>query len=233
MKNINEYLNMQKNQYEFEASNWSLQNLDHVVGSYQEHNNWKDYDDYLFKDINTNNLVGLEYGCGPARNLIRFNNRFLKIDGCDISKNNIDKAELNLKHNNINNYSLFICDGKSIPAQSEFYDIIFSVICLQHIACYDIRYSIFNDIYRCLKKDGYFCFQMGFGKKNNFNVSNYYDNSFDVNVTNGLHDVIIEDENYLINDLKDKIGFRNYISYIRPTGPGDYHENWIWVQAQK
>jgi ubiquinone/menaquinone biosynthesis C-methylase UbiE len=231
--NVDTYLNMQKNQYEIEASNWNLENKNHVVGSYDEHNLWKDYDEFLFKNIDTKNLIALEYGCGPARNLIRFNDRFLRIDGCDISKNNIDKAQLNLKYNNINNYSVFPCDGKSIPTQNESYDIIFSVICLQHIACYDIRFNIFNDIYRCLKKDGYFCFQMGFGKKNNFTVSNYYDNSFNANITNGLHDVIIEDENYLIDDLQKKLNFKNYISYIRPTGPGDYHEKWIWVQVQK
>ena len=231
--NIENYLNMQKTQYEIEAFNWSLENKNPVVGSYDEHNNWKDYDDFLFKDIETKNLIALEYGCGPARNLIRFNNIFSQIDGCDISENNIIKAKLNLNHNNIKNYSLYICDGKSIPAEDKFYDLIFSVICLQHIACYDIRFNIFKDIYRCLKPNGYFCFQMGFGKKNNFNISNYYDNSFNVNITNGLHDVIIEDEKYLINDLQQKLNFKNYKSYIRPTGPGDYHENWIWVQVQK
>ena len=29
------------------------------------------------------------------------------------------------------------------------------------------------------------------------------------------------------------IGFKNFKYYIRPTGPGDGHPNWIFFNAQK
>jgi len=45
--------------------------------------------------------------------------------------------------------------------------------------------------------------------------------------------VSITDENALIDDLIEKIGFTNYRSDIRQTGPGDNHRNWIWVQVEK
>ena len=35
------------------------------------------------------------------------------------------------------------------------------------------------------------------------------------------------------DDLINKIGFKNYKSDLRPTGPGDNHRQWIWVQTEK
>ena len=51
-------------------------------------------------------------------------------------------------------------------------------------------------------------------------------------LANGYH-CEIENEDYLKDDLLNKLGFKNYQSDIRPTGPGDSHANWIWVQVQK
>jgi len=232
--NLQSYLDMQKKNYDQDASNWTLDNRNPVVGSYDQHNNWEDYNNYLFKDFDTSGMFALEYGCGPGRNIIKFNNRFSRIDGVDIATNNIEKAKLNLNHNNIFNSNLYVCDGKSIPVDDNTYDVVFSVICLQHIACYDVRFSIMSDIKRILKPGGRFCFQMGFGgKSNNHTVSQYYENAVNATVTNGGHDVSIVDENNLKDDLVNKLGFTDYRSDIRPVGPGDNHKNWIWVQVQK
>jgi len=232
--NLQTYLDMQKKNYDQAASKWTLDNRNPVVGSYDEHNNWEDYNNYLFKDFDTSGLVALEYGCGPGRNIIKFNNRFSRVDGVDIATNNIEKAKLNLNHNNIFNSNLYVCDGKSIPVDNDTYDVVFSVICLQHIACYDVRFSIMSDIKRILKPGGRFCFQMGFGgKSNNYTVSQYYENAVNATVTNGGHDVSIVDENNLKDDLVNKLGFTDYKSNIRPVGPGDNHKNWIWIQVQK
>jgi ubiquinone/menaquinone biosynthesis C-methylase UbiE len=231
--NIQKYINMQKSVYEQEANQWSLDNKDPVVGSYNDHNNWADYDTYLFRDVDTTGMIALEYGCGPGRNLIKFNNRFTRIDGVDIANNNLEKAKINLAHNNISNFNLYLCDGQSIPVNDELYDVVFSVICLQHIACYDVRFNIFKEIYRSLKPGGYFCFQMGYGGKAHPPSVGYYDNVYDAQGTNGACDVSVTDETTLINDLVDKLSFTNYKSDIRPTGPGDGHTNWIWVQVQK
>lgn len=236
MSTKEKYLDMQKFHYENAALSWNLDNRNPVVGSYDGHNSWKDYDNFLFKDFDTNNKIAVEYGCGPGRNLVKYNNRFARIDGVDIAQNNIDKAVVNLKSNGISSSKLFVCDGSSFPVEDESYDVVFSVICLQHICCYDIRFKILQDAFRVLKPNGYLCFQMGYGGKPSSNpapTANYYDNVFDADRTNGWHDVAIHNEDCLRKDLIDLIGFRNYKSDIRDVGPGDTHLNWIWVQVQK
>jgi ubiquinone/menaquinone biosynthesis C-methylase UbiE len=232
------YLSYIKQNYEREAGDWSYDRRNLIVGSYDAHNNWPDYNDYLFKGIDTKKLVALDYGCGPGRCIIQFNDRFSRIDGVDIAMNNLRNARSNcqrfLGHCNSN---LYVTDGSSIPVVDESYDLVYSVICLQHICSYDVRFNIMNEIYRVLKPNGYFCFQMGFGRRQLsdplLRSSNYYENAFDARGSNGWHDVEILDESVLKNDLLDKIGFREYESNIRPTGPGDVHENWIWVRTKK
>jgi SAM-dependent methyltransferase len=227
------YLKMQANQYDWDANRWSLENRDPVVGSYDQHNSFTDYDEFLFKNINTQNMIALEYGAGPGRNLIKFNNRFVRIDAVDISEVNKQKAEINLKEHGISFPNYFITSGDNIPGDSLEYDLIFSVICLQHICVHQIRYSIMKDIYRVLKPGGYFCAQMGYGGKTNSDaVAEYHENQYQASGTNGFHDVSIKDEQNLIDDLT-QIGFKNYLSDLRPVGPGDNHRNWLWFQVQK
>ena len=224
---------MQANQYNWDANRWSLENRDPVVGSYDQHNSFTDYDEFLFKNINTQNMIALEYGAGPGRNLIKFNNRFVRIDAVDISETNKQKAEINLKEHGISFPNYFITSGDNIPGDFLEYDLIFSVICLQHICVHQIRYSIMKDIYRVLKPGGYFCAQMGYGGKTNSDaVAEYHENQYQASGTNGFHDVSIKDEQNLIDDLT-QIGFKNYLSDLRPVGPGDNHRNWLWFQVQK
>jgi ubiquinone/menaquinone biosynthesis C-methylase UbiE len=228
-----QYLEMQAKQYNWDANRWSLQNRDPVVGSYDQHNSFTDYDEFLFKNINTQNMIALEYGAGPGRNLIKFNNRFVRIDAVDISEVNKQKAEINLKEHGISFPNYLITSGDNIPRDSLEYDLIFSVICLQHICVYEIRYSIMKEIYRVLKPGGHFCAQMGYGGKTNSDaVAEYHENQYQARGTNGFHDVSIKDEQNLIDDLT-QIGFNNYSSDLRPVGPGDNHKNWLWFQVQK
>jgi ubiquinone/menaquinone biosynthesis C-methylase UbiE len=226
----NKYLDMQRSIYDQDASNWSTTNKNPVVGTYDQHNSFSDYDNFLFKDFDTSGLVALEYGCGPGRNIVKFSNRFSRIDGTDISPICIEKAKVNMEANGLPIPNLFVTPGDSIPAQDSTYDVVFAVICLQHICVHDIRYKIMSDMFRVLKSGGKLCFQMGIGDKPN--AINYYENDYDALLTNGGRDVSIENEQFLINDLT-KIGFKNYKSDIRPVGPGDCHANWIWVQVEK
>lgn len=231
MKTEKDYLNMQKIQYENESLRWNINYKDPVVGYYHEHNLFDDYEKYLFPEIDTSEMIALEYGCGPGRNLIRFHNRFKRIDGVDIVKNNIDNCIINMKDAGFEPGNLYVNDGDKIPTEDNVYDIVFSVICLQHICVHKIRYKIMQEVFRVLKPNGYFCFQMGYGTPK-YNCVNYYDNNYDSTVTNGGNDVSVTNYEFLKEDL-DKIGFKNFKYFIDRTGPGDDHGNWIWVQVQR
>lgn len=230
MIDTSKYLEMQRRQYNNEALKWSLTNKDPVVGWYDYHESFPDYDTHLFRGIeNTEQMVALEYGCGPARNIIRFNDRFAAIDGTDISENVIEKARLHLDSVGNKTSILAVCDGKSIPFGDNYYELVFSVICLQHIASYSVRRSIFEEVFRVLQPGGYFCFQMGFGGRPN--SVGYYDEALDATGTNGTCDVSITDEQNLIDDLT-QVGFVEYDSKIDRVCQ-DLHANWIWVKVRK
>lgn len=164
---------MQTRYYNQQANLWNLTNKDPVVGTYELHDKWTDYDNYLFWNIQTKDLVALEYGCGPGRNLIKFSDVFLRIDGVDISRINLQKAVLNLESNNVLIPNLYQTSGDSLNMIADrTYDLIFSVICFQHICVFKIRDKILKECFRVLKKGGKLCFQMGYGGKKTFQPQN-------------------------------------------------------------
>lgn len=234
---MNQYTKMQFEHYESTAKTWNVECRDPVVGGFDLHNDWKDYDDYLFKDIkNTKSKVCLDFGCGPGRNLVKYSDNFKELHGVDIANTNLDNARIWIEHNklDIKKHKLILTNGIDLQEiQSDFYDVIMSTICFQHICVYDIRYGLLKEFHRVLKSGGTLTMQMGFGPAvSTKNSVDYYENKIDAQGTNGMMDTRVEDFSQIQNDL-EKIGFHKFNHYVRPVGPGDGHPNWIFFNAVK
>jgi SAM-dependent methyltransferase len=229
----NKYTQMRLNLYNGWANLWSEDDRDWVVGNFDDHNNWKTYDLLFERIANKKDKVGLDFGCGPGRNIVKYRNEFKRMDGVDISPINIQKAEGYVRNHGLDS-KLYVNNGVDLEGiDSNMYDFVMSTICLQHICVYNIRYSIFKDIYRVLKKGGIFTAQMGYGPETPMKTSvGYYRNYYEADNTNGKCDTRVEDYNFLRMDL-EKIGFSDFQYKITETGPADHHLNWIFFSAIK
>ena len=234
-----DYVQMQKREYETLAGLGECKpgsiTVDAVVGSWQQHDEWKDYEDYLMRYVPKNeSWVALDYGCGPGRNIRRWSPIFQRIDGVDISQRNLENARVFIGdrvpvHKTPN---LFVTDGMdcgNAPAAS--YDFVFSTICLQHICVHTVRQAIFKSLFACLRPAGRLSAQMGFGAPSP-NTVGYLEDYVQATGTNRMCDVAIASPDQLKTDL-EKIGFINFEFWIRPVGPGDMHPNWIFFTATK
>ncbi|OHA72081.1 MAG: hypothetical protein A3A27_01485 [Candidatus Wildermuthbacteria bacterium RIFCSPLOWO2_01_FULL_47_18] len=231
------YAFMQKLSYDqlAETSDYSSESMqDRVVGSYGEHDSWKDYDEYLMKyvDASFENKFALDFGCGPGRNIIKYHNRFKRLDGVDISEKNIKNAKEQLARFHVANSELFVNNGRDLAGiPSAAYDFIMSTICLQHICVYSTRYNLLKEFFRVLKPGGRISIQVGYGK-NAPNSVPYTEDNVNAIVTNRGCDARVEDPEQIRRDL-EAIGFQGFEYWVRPTGPGDTHPNWIFFTAKK
>lgn len=231
------YALMQKIYYYWLASlsNYSSkESNDYVVGSYDKHNDWDDYDTYLMKYVDNSfkNKLALDFGCGPGRSIIKYHSRFKRIDGVDISKKNIKNAKVNLDKSKITDSKLYVNNGMDIRViPSDTYDFLMSTICMQHICAYSTRYLLLKEFFRVLKKGGRISIQMGYGEGAPGSVPYEADN-FNAIVANGGCDTQVESSDKIRDDL-ESIGFSDFEYWIRPTGPGDVHQNWIFFTAKK
>lgn len=224
----NKYTNMQKNAYKDGTTN------------HEEHNRNQDYWDILLGDLkNSEEWVGksaLDFACGKGRNVLNMYSisNWLKVDGVDISESNIDyckKTYTNMPFN------WFCNNGVDLSELNDNnYDFVMSTIALQHIPVYDIRKNILMEIFRVLKPEGLFSFQMGFGEDLSDSLgrskSSYYENAYDAVGTNSLHDVRVQNEEDIKKDLNE-IGFKNIKTEIRNSYSDAGHPKWIYVKCYK
>jgi ubiquinone/menaquinone biosynthesis C-methylase UbiE len=238
MKKDNVYTKMQRDFYNSSADIMAIEN-------HRGHDYNPDYKEVLLKDIlinNWENKSALDFGCGIGRNVDNLLNmaNWSNVDGCDISSENIIRADKFLQSCGYtkDKYNLYTTTGTSLdPIKDNNYDFIMSTIVLQHIAVYDIRYSILKDIFRVLKPNGLFSFQMA--QYNNVKCAKYYDNAWDAQGTNGIFDVSIDDPNNMILDLSN-IGFKNITFEIRNEWDANSkkfmsptNSKWLYFKAYK
>lgn len=214
------------------AKTWSLRSKDPVVGWYNEHQSFPEYDTLLFRGIPlTGNEVVLEYGCGPARNIIRWNKKFKRIDGVDIAPECIEKAKIHLAAEGIPFPNLWSNDGKTLPMiEGAEYDIVFCVIALQHITSRAVRQNLYEEFKRVLKPGGYFVWQCGFGPGHPRSVD-YFAESFSTEEEFVDKDFRLENVEHIKKDLEDA-GFI-WREHVLSRTCKDEHPAWLWGQVQK
>jgi len=241
MNKDNKYTKMQKQFYESTSANMAKVN-------HRNHDINPDYWNILLQPVREDsaywkNKKALDFGCGTGRNICNLSRMtfWKRVDGVDISENNLKEADRILKREGVDpkNYKLFMNNGVDLSCiEDEQYDFVMSTIVLQHIAVYDIRFSLLSEIFRILKpfsssgstfRESIFSFQMGFGEGRG--KAEYHENAYDAKGTNSKHDVIVRDPKQIIDDLQ-KIGFYGITYVIRPAF-SDGHSSWIFFTACK
>lgn len=208
------------------------------TSNHEVHNDNPDYWNILLSPLTLDpekyrDKLALDFGGGKGRNIMNIESfgLFRRIDGVDISQSNINYLKNNysyLKSKFIINNGL---DLNMVP--SEEYDFIMSTIVFQHIPVYKIRDSLLKEIFRVLRPNGVFTFQMGYGRKPDSNldkISLYYDNAFSAKGTNGSHDVRVTNTEDVINHLIE-IGFEQIKYKICDSWHDNQHPRWIYIKA--
>jgi SAM-dependent methyltransferase len=209
----------------------TVDDAEHVVGCYAQHERF-DYERWLLGGVTVRpGAIALEYGCGPARMLLRLAPRFTRVDGVDISSDVIEVARRRIAAAGVP-AQVWVNSGDGLPPEvRDLYDLAYSVICLQHICVHTIRRRILHALFDALKPGGVLTFQMGYGPGHPA-MADYLADVLDATGTNGAHDVGVLHPGEIGRDLQ-AIGFARAAYALTPTGPGDTHGAWIFVRAQK
>jgi ubiquinone/menaquinone biosynthesis C-methylase UbiE len=241
MDQNNIYTKMQRDFYNSTADIMAIEN-------HRGHDSNPDYYGLLLKEVFINpNLwkdkVALDFGCGIGRNV----DNLLKIadwksvDGCDISVENINRAEKFLQNtHDSNKFKLYTTTGTTLnPINDNLYDFVMSTIVLQHIAVHQIRNNLLTDIFRVMKSGGLFSFQMAQYSQGYGTAAKYHDNMWNASGTNGAQDVSVDNPQDLINDLLS-IGYNNISYEVRPEWDAKNkcyldlkNSRWLFIKAYK
>ena len=134
------------------------------IDNHKQHDIEPNYEGILLKEIVENSNYwndkkALDFGCGCGRNIRNLLNiaNFKTVDGCDISHKNISYSKQyidNIFKDDSKCYTWEIDGATLYPCKDDTYDFIMSHQVFQHIANYEVRYSLLSDIYRTLKPGG-------------------------------------------------------------------------------
>lgn len=96
--------------------------------------------------------IGLEIGSGLGRMLRVMDRHLGRVYGVDISPRMVELSRLYLGPQSP--IQCFACDGSSLPFQAESVDLVFSVICFQHIPTRDVIQKYMAEAHRVLRPGG-------------------------------------------------------------------------------
>lgn len=203
---------------------------DALVGWYNEHNADDQEQALLFRDLgDTSSWNILDFGCGPGRCIIKFKNLFNRIDGADVSEVILQKAVSDLTEAGVAIPNLYLSNGRTLEGVPDAqYELVYSIICQQHISSRSWRLNLYEEFFRVLKPGGVLSFQMGFGPGHPISVDYFY--SYDGTETNHF-DTRVENPADLEADLVSK-GFGDFTYVLTPPNH-DQHPQWIWAQCKK
>jgi SAM-dependent methyltransferase len=178
------------------------------VGHFETHQRYP-YTKFLLQHSSGPRNTERDFGCGPAKMMLQMLDHFEKVDGMDIDRRNLIYADQELPANSINpnRLNFYLGNGLGIqPMPPTKYDFIYSTICLQHIAVYNVRRQIFVDCLNLLNAGGTACIQVGYGWQG---PAGWFENKYDALSTNGGFDASIPDSQTLQKVEQDllQIGF--------------------------
>ena len=151
----------------------------------------------MMKNLKINKVLLLGCGTGDESLLVKEFNAS-KIIGIDISKESIDIAK-----NTYPNCEFYVGDMHNIPFDDNSFDFVYSSLAIHYSKNPE---KIFKEVYRVLKKDGYFLFSVGHplrwtSEKVNINDREFkllgYQNSKEVNKIYGNYNTFTKIEEYL------------------------------------
>jgi len=110
----------------------------------------KEFIPVIIGNLNKDETVLLEYGCGVGYYLVNFASKIKKGVGIDISEVLIGWARQMCKKRNIENLEFSVMDAMNTSFENDSFDIIHGVAILHHL---DIKKSL-EEVNRILKKGG-------------------------------------------------------------------------------
>ncbi|MDD3149462.1 MAG: class I SAM-dependent methyltransferase [Candidatus Gastranaerophilales bacterium] len=176
------YMNMQKNFYDKRAVSVDdakkLVSLDYEIIARQARSfaafAIRDYLDRKGSDIKgnkideildiisfkKNNMKVLDFGCGVGRIMQEFVKNGYLADGVDISEKMIQHAK---KNEILQDCNFYLANGNDCGnAPQNYYDLVYSMITIQHICVRSIRNKILESIHNTLNQNGTIYLQMNF-----------------------------------------------------------------------
>ncbi|MDD3014532.1 MAG: methyltransferase [Candidatus Gastranaerophilales bacterium] len=186
----------------------------------------------------------LDFGCGVGRLMREMVKSGFSVDGADISEQMINFAK---EDNLLKDKRFYLTNGNDCgDVADNYYDLIYSMITVQHICVRGIRNNILESFYKTLKDNGVFYIQMKFYPEINKNQINrehacWAQDRTDVKVTNGFADVwitpdqlveVYQDFSTYFNDISFQfVEFNNAIKKISETE--EYKFSHIMISGSK